>query len=66
VALVAFPAVHPVGKATQTPVVEYKVYPALQTRQTVAFVHDQHPVPQAVPQAEMAPERMYPELHDVH
>jgi len=66
VALVAVPAVQPVGKATQTPVVAYKVYPELQTRQTVALVHVQHPVPQAVAHPEIAFDNKYPELHEVH
>jgi len=66
VALVAVPAVHPVGKATQTPVVAYKVYPGLQTKQIVAFVHVQHPVPQAVAHPEMAPVNKNPDEHEVH
>jgi hypothetical protein len=36
--------VQPVPQAVQFPVVAFKTYPALQVKQTVLFVHVQHPV----------------------
>lgn len=54
-ALVALPAVHPVPRATQTPVVDQRTYDGAHVRQTVLFVQYQHPVPHAEAHPETVP-----------